>query len=86
MHMVDWNLDSDGFVSDHDKTPTPMLVKQPNRRGPFGLRKSRPLVEGSQDYITHSGRRRLKLPTKVRRAKRDSDGQVTRQSQEIFRK
>ena len=80
MHMVDWNLDADGFVSGRDNTPTPMLVKQPNRRGPFGLRKSRPLVEGSQHYITHSGRRRLKLPTKIRKAKRDSDGEVIRQS------
>ncbi|GIQ96834.1 MAG: hypothetical protein CM15mP2_3210 [Methanobacteriota archaeon] len=57
MHMVDWNLDADGYVSGHDNTPTPMLVKQPSRRGPFGLRKSRPLVEGSQHYITHSGKK-----------------------------
>ena len=21
MHMVDWNLDADGFVSGHDNTP-----------------------------------------------------------------
>ena len=80
MHMVDWNLDADPFVSGHDNNPTAMLVKQPNRRGPYGLRKSRPLVEASQDYITHSGRRRLKSPTKIRKAKRDSDGQVIRQS------
>ena len=78
--MVDWNLDADAVDSGYDNTHTPMLVKQPNRRGPFGLRKSRPLVEGSQHYITHSGRRRLKLPTKIRKAKRDSDGQVIRQS------
>ena len=78
--MVDWNLDADPLVSDHDNTPTPILVKQPNRRGPYGLRKSRPLVEASQNYITHSGRRRLKLPIKIRRAKRDSDGQVIRQN------
>ena len=78
--MVDWNLDAEPFVSGLDNTPTPILVKQPNRRGPYGLRKSRPLVEASQHYITHSGRRRLKSPTKIRKAKRDSDGEVIRQS------
>ena len=78
--MVDWNLDANPLASDHDNTHTPILVKQPNRRGPYGLRKSRPLVEASQHYITHSGRRRLKSPTKIRKAKRDSDGQVIRQS------
>ena len=78
--MFDWNLDAQPLVSDHDNTPTPILVKQPNRRGPYGLRKSRPLVEASQHYITHSGRRRLKSPTKIRHAKRDPDGEVIRQS------
>ena len=78
--MVDWNLDTNPFDSGHDNTPTPILVKQPKRRGPYGLRKSRPLVEASQHYITHSGRRRLQSPTKIRKAKRDSDGEVIRQS------
>ena len=78
--MVDWNLDADAVDSGFDNNPSPILIKQPNLRGSFGFRKSKPLVDISQHYITHSGRRRLKLPTKVRIAKRDSDGQVIRQN------
>ena len=59
--------------------PTPMLVKQPNRRGPFGLRKSRPLVEGSQHYILTLGEE-AEITDKNTKAKRDSDGQVIRQN------
>ena len=75
--MVDWNFDKVA-------TPEVSLPVRKNRqtlnpkpRGPFGIRKSKPLVEYSDRHFLHSGQKKNKLPNlKIRKAKRDSFGNV----------
>ena len=77
--MVDWSLDNTAPVNELKPKSDVSIGKQPRRRGPFGVRKSKPLVDNGHRYVTYSGRNRSRSPTKVRKAKRDSAGNVIRQ-------
>jgi len=75
--MVDWSLDSTTTVNE---PKSDLNIRKPlRRRGPFGVRKAKPLIDDGHRYVTHSGRHQRKSPTKVRKAKRDSAGNVIRQ-------
>lgn len=78
--MVDWNLDA-GVSTDINRLKTQHNAARPSRkRGPLGIRKSRPLVEVSQQYTTYSGgSRRKQSIIKIKRAKRNEYGEVVRQ-------
>jgi len=75
--MVDWNFDT---IATPDISLPVRKFRQPVKpkpRGPFGIRKSRPLVESSDQHFLHSGQKKNKLPVlKIRKAKRDSFGNV----------
>ena len=75
--MVDWNFDKIA-------TPEISLPVRKNRqpfnpktRGPFGIRKSKPLVEYTERHFLHSGKKVKKSTSiKIRKAKRDPFGNV----------
>jgi len=75
--MVDWNLEK---IVTSEVSQTVRQFRQPVKpkpRGPFGIRKSKPLAEYSVRYFLHSGQKKNKLPVlKIRKAKRDSFGNV----------
>ena len=60
--MVDWNLDT---IVTPKLSPPVRKFRQPAKpkpRGPFGIRKSKPLVENSDQHFFHSGQKKNKLP------------------------
>ncbi|DAC57814.1 MAG TPA: hypothetical protein HA354_04780 [Candidatus Poseidoniaceae archaeon] len=77
--MVDWSLDTTTLVNEPRAKNDINIGKQPRKRGPFGVRKSKPLVDNGHHHVTYSGRNQRKATTKVRKAKRDSAGNVVRQ-------
>jgi hypothetical protein len=75
--MVDWNFDT---IATPEESPSVRKFRQPVKpkpRGPFGIRKSKPLVENSERHFLHSGQKKNKLSNlKIRKAKRDTSGNV----------
>jgi len=75
--MVDWNLDTESkFKVTHEARQQKVSRKsRVDNSRPF--RKSRPLVQYSNQHLLHSGAKR-KSATKVtiRKAKRDASGNV----------
>ena len=75
--MVDWNFDKIATpeVSIPVRKNRQTLKRKP--RGPFGIRKSKPLVEYSERHFLVSGKKIKKSHSiKIRKAKRDSFGNV----------
>jgi hypothetical protein len=76
-NMVDWSIDE---ITTSDLPAPVRKLRQPVKpksRGPFGIRKSKPLVEYSERHFLHSGQKKNKLPAlKIRKVKRDSFGNI----------
>ncbi|DAC27234.1 MAG TPA: hypothetical protein D7H99_05090 [Candidatus Poseidoniales archaeon] len=75
--MVDWNLDTESRVKVTHEARQQKVSRKSRVNNSRPSRKSRPLVQYSNQHLLHSGAKR-KSTTKVtiRKAKRDASGNV----------
>ena len=75
--MVDWNLDREPKSTVAFGTQQEKVSRRPRVRNSRPSRKARPLIENSNQHLQHSGVNRKSKPKLIiRKAKRDTDGNV----------